>query len=153
MNESILQSIAKSDRDIPLPVMDVVNRVPIGNANYGDVWEDVDLEVKFNPNVCKKCTSCRPELVCPTCAISFKDDLPILDRTRCFNCGLCASVCAGETFSADLGALRFGGRDVPIVVRQSDRLRAQRLAERLKNRVLDGSFKMTRMAEPIYPHP
>jgi len=158
LTESILECIGKRDRDIQLPVMDVVKRVPIGAANYGDVWEGVDLEVKFDPGACKKCAQCEPELVCPTRAISFEyeNDAPAkprLDRYKCFNCGLCAATCAGETFTANLGALRVGGREVPIVVRQSDRQRAQRLAEDLKNRILDGSFKITEMAEQIYPYP
>ena len=37
-------------------------------------------------------------------------------------------------------------RTVPVVLRQSDKLRALRLAEELKRRILDGSF---RMAEPV----
>jgi hypothetical protein len=37
------------------------------------------------------------------------------------------------------------------VVRQSDRLRAEKLAGELKRRILDGSFKMTEMVERISP--
>lgn len=150
-SDRIFESIAVPDRLISLPVMDVVSRREIGRATYGDVWEDVDPEVSFNPEVCKRCTQCIPESICPTGAIGFEDWKPTLDRKRCFNCGLCSSACVGEVFRAHLGSLRFGGREVPIVVRQSDRLRAERLALELKRKILDGSFKMTEMVERISP--
>ena len=151
LSERVLESIAAPDRSIPLPVMDVVERREIARASYGDVWEDADLEVSFSPEACKRCTQCVPESICPTGAIGFRDWRPTLDRERCFNCGLCSATCVGEVFSAHLGSLRFGEREVPIVVRQSDRLRAERLAGELKRRILDGSFKMTEMVERISP--
>ncbi len=151
LSERVLESIAAPDRSIPLPVMDVAKRKEIGKATYGDVWEDVDLAVSFNPEACKRCTQCIPESICPTGAIGFRDWKPTLDLKRCFNCGLCSSACVGEVFRAHLGSLRFAGREVPIVVRQSDRLRAERLAEELKRRILEGSFKMTEMVERISP--
>jgi len=150
-SERLLESVAVPDRSIPLPVMDVVSRREIGKTTYGDVWEDVDFEVGFSPEACKRCTQCIPESICPTGAIGFRDWLPTFDRKRCFNCGLCSSACIGEVFRAHLGSLRFGGREIPIVVRQSDRLRAERLAGELKKRILDRSFKMTEMAERIFP--
>ncbi len=150
-SERVLESIAAPDRSIPLPVMDVVERREIGKATYGDVWEEVDLEVEIHPVACKRCTQCIPESICPTRAIGFEDWKPTLDRNRCFNCGLCSTACVGEVFRAHLGSLRFDGREVPIVVRQSDRLRAERLAEVLKRRILDHSFRMTEMVERISP--
>ena len=150
-SDRILNSLAPADRSIPLPVMDVIGRKEIGRANYGDVWEGVDLAVRFDPDGCERCTQCIAEAICPTGAIGFVDWKPTLDRRRCFNCGLCSSACIGEVFRAHLGSLRFAGREVPIVVRQSDRLRAERLAGELKRRILDGSFKMTEMAERISP--
>ena len=35
---------------------------------------------------------------------------------------------------------------IPVVLRQSDRLRAAKLAEELKKRILDGTFSMS---EPV----
>lgn len=150
-SDRVLESVASPDRSIPLPVMDVVTRTQIGKTSYGDVWEDVDLAVSFSPEACKRCTQCIPESICPTGAIGFRDWKPTLDRNRCFNCGLCSSACIGDVFRAHLGSLRFAGRQVPIVVRQSDRLRAEKLAGELKRRILDGSFKMTEMVERISP--
>jgi len=150
-SERVLERISAPDGLIPLPVMDVVARRANGKASYDDGWGDADLEVSFSPEACKRCTQCVPESICPTVAIGFRDWRPTLDRERCFNCGLCSATCVGEVFSAHLGSLRFGGREVPIVVRQSDRLRAERLAGELKRRILDGSFKMTEMVERISP--
>lgn len=150
-SEAILESVSASDGSIPLPVMNVVSRREIGQASYGDVWEEVDLEVRFDPEACKRCTQCIPEAICPMGAIGFRDWKPTLDRKKCFNCGLCSTSCVGEVFRAHLGSLRFSGREVPIVVRQSDRLRAERLAEDLKRRILDRGFRMTEMVERISP--
>ena len=151
LREGILERMAAPEGAIPLPVLDVTTRKELGRATYADVWEGVDLMVKFDPEACKRCTACRAEAICPTGAIAFRDFLPTLDRKRCFNCGLCATSCAGDVFRAHLGSLRFAGREVPIVVRQSDRLRAERLAEELKRRILDGRFRMMEMAERISP--
>ncbi|MHC1631189.1 MAG: methanogenesis marker 16 metalloprotein [Methanotrichaceae archaeon] len=151
LNSSILDSITKMDRDISLPVVDVIDRKPIDQATYGDVWEDVDLTVKFDPGVCKKCDQCIPESVCPTKAISFESEKPKLDRTKCFNCGLCATCCEGKVFSAELGALHLDDKEVPIVLRQSDRQRALLLAQDLKKRILEKTFKITEMVERIDP--
>jgi putative methanogenesis marker 16 metalloprotein len=150
LNASVLKSISVADRDIPLPVVDVVNRVPIGETTYGDVWEGTDLVVSFDPKLCLSCSRCRPEESCPTGAISFEKGVPKLDWRRCFNCGLCASACVGGTFKANLGTLSFDKREVPIILRQSDRMRAQKLAEDLKERILDGRFQLSEMSERIY---
>jgi putative methanogenesis marker 16 metalloprotein len=151
LNDPILDALIVMDREIPLPIMDVARRKQIGKTTYGDVWDGVDLEVTFDPLACKNCDLCRPEDICPTRAITFEMDKPVLDRTKCFNCGLCASKCESEVFTANLGALRFDYREVPIVLRQSDRQRALKLAEELKNRILAGTFKITEMVEPISP--
>lgn len=151
LSQSILDAVTVMDREIALPVMDVSKREQIAETTYGDVWDDADLEVKFDPQVCKICDNCRPEAICPTHAITFEMGKPELDRKKCFNCGLCSSKCEGEVFTAHLGALRFNDREVPIVLRQSDRLRALGLAEDLKNRIIDGTFEITEMTGQFGP--
>ncbi|HSD56618.1 MAG TPA: methanogenesis marker 16 metalloprotein [Methanotrichaceae archaeon] len=146
---TILNEIARPDRDIPLPVMDVNARCCIGQADYGDVWEDVDLCVEFDPQGCSGCTRCQVERICPMKAVSFDGTSSKLDGQRCFHCGLCVSQCPSGAFRCDLGSIRLGGRNVPVVLRQSDRLRALQLAEDLKDRITDGSFRMSRMVERI----
>jgi putative methanogenesis marker 16 metalloprotein len=152
ISEGILAEIARPDRDIPLPVNDVCSRTAIGSADYGDVWNGVDLAVEFEPDRCALCQSCLVEEACPMGAVSREPGKAAArDEALCFHCGICVSICKGRAFSSRLGSVRMKGHDgvvksIPVVLRQSDRLRAIRLAEDLKRRIIEGSF---RMAEPV----
>ena len=151
ISKTILEEIARPDRDIALPVNDVCSRTAIGEADYGDVWTDVDLEVEFEPENCSGCSPCLVEEACPMRAVSREAGTVRRSEALCFHCGLCASVCPSAVFSCRLGAVRLkrdgaAVRSIPVVLRQSDRLRAERLAEDLKRRIINGSF---RMAEPV----
>jgi NAD-dependent dihydropyrimidine dehydrogenase PreA subunit len=152
-SSTILEEIARRDREIALPVNDINTRTVIGQANYGDVWEDVDLEVEFDPQRCRGCRRCLVERACPMRAVRYDQEarVAIRDGLLCFHCGLCVTECPNGAFRCRLGALRMktssgSVRSVPVVLRQSDRLRAGKLSGELKNRILDGSF---RMAPPI----
>lgn len=152
-SSTILEEIARRDREIALPVNDINTRTVIGQANYGDVWEDVDLEVEFDPQRCRGCKKCLVERACPMRAVRYDQEarVAIRDGLLCFHCGLCVTECPNGAFRCRLGALRMktssgSVRSVPVVLRQSDRLRAGKLSGELKNRILDGSF---RMAPPI----
>lgn len=149
LNESIFENILLPDRDIPLPIMDVNLRQTICKTTYGDVWGETDLEPKFDPGRCINCKSCTVESACPMRAIIFDVDRIERIREKCFNCGLCISQCVGGAFGGNLGAINFEGRRIPVVLRQSDRARAIRLAEELKRQILDGSFRMTQMVEHL----
>jgi len=151
ISKTILAEIARPDRGIALPVNDVKSRTVIGQADYGDVWTGVDLKVEFAAEKCSGCSPCLVEEACSMRAV--KSDANGVQRSEalCFNCGLCATVCPSGVFSCRLGAIRLGtadgiGRTVPVVLRQSDRLRAVLLAEELKRRIINSSF---RMAEPV----
>lgn len=82
---------------------------------------------------------------------------PSRDEALCFHCGLCATLCPSGAFRCRLGAIRLksgeggacGVKTVPVVLRQSDRLRALMLAEELKSRIVDGSFRMAQPVERI----
>jgi putative methanogenesis marker 16 metalloprotein len=150
---TILEEIARRDREIALPVNDINTRTVIGQADYGDVWEDVDLEVEFDPQRCRVCKKCLVERACPMRAVRYDQEarVAIRDRSLCFHCGLCVTECPNGAFRCRLGALRMktssgSVRSVPVVLRQSDRLRAVKLSGELKRRILEGSF---RMAPPI----
>jgi Fe-S-cluster-containing hydrogenase component 2 len=111
----------------------------------------VDLEVKFEPENCSGCSPCLVEEACPMRAVKSEGGRICRDEALCFHCGLCVTVCPSAVFSCRLGAIRLkrdgaAVRSIPVVLRQSDRLRAERLAEDLKRRILNGSF---RMAEPV----
>jgi len=151
ISKTILAEMARPDRDIALPVNDVNSRAVIGQADYGDVWTNVDLEVEFEPQKCSDCNPCLVEEACPMKAVSREAGRVRRSDALCFHCGLCASVCPSAVFSCRLGAIRLktaagSVKTIPVVLRQSDRLRALRLAEDLKSRIMDGSF---RMAEPV----
>lgn len=153
ISDTILAEIARLDRDIALPVNDINTRMVIGQASYGDVWQDVDLEVEFDPERCRGCTRCHVEMACPMKAVRFEHEGVRAQRngSMCFHCGLCVSECPNGAFRCRMGAIRMESasgkvRTVPVVLRQSDKLRALRLAEELKRRILEGSF---RMAEPV----
>jgi putative methanogenesis marker 16 metalloprotein len=151
ISKTILEEIARPDRGIALPVNDVNSRTVIGQADYGDVWTDVDLEVEFEPENCSGCTPCLVEEACPMRAVKSKGGKVRRNEALCFHCGLCTSVCPSAVFSCCLGAVRLkrdgaAVRSIPVVLRQSDRLRAERLAVDLKSRIINGSFCM---AEPV----
>ncbi len=155
--QTVLDAIMTTDACIPLPVMDVDCRKCIGQADYGDVWQDVDLAVKFIPSACKQCPSCEAEEKCPMDAIYWNNGKLVLDRYLCFNCGFCSTLCSAGVFTASLGSIKAdmqccdgeSYREVPIVLRQSDRKRALKMAEDLKEKVKDGSFRMGQMVERI----
>ncbi len=147
--DTIQREMTRLDRMIPLPVMDVNMRCCIGQADYGNVWENVDIRVEFDPQSCSGCARCQVEQICPMKAVSFDGMRSRLDGQRCFHCGLCVSQCPSGAFKCDLGSIRLGDRNVPVVLRQSDRLRALQLAKDLKDRIIDGSFRMSRMVERI----
>ncbi|MEA1984087.1 MAG: methanogenesis marker 16 metalloprotein, partial [Euryarchaeota archaeon] len=155
VEEGMLDAIKQLDIEVPLPVMDVDQRERIGMATYGDGWSGVDLEVAVEPWRCIGCDHCLPQDSCPTDAIHVDDGAVLLDRVRCFNCGLCATLCPVDVFAAELGVLHFdyNGADigVPIVLRQSDRKRAIELSQILKRSILDGTFRLTEMVERIVP--
>jgi len=153
ISKTILKEIARQDRDIALPVNDVNTRTAIGRADYGDVWTDVDLEVELEPENCTGCTPCLVEEACPMQAVKSESEKGKVhrDEALCFHCGLCATVCPSSVFQCRLGSIRLKTsegsiKSIPVVLRQSDRLRAMRLAEELKRRIVEGSFKM---AEPV----
>jgi len=156
-SQSVLDAIKTADAEIPLPVMDVDRRKPIGQACYGDVWQDVDLAVKSDPSACRHCSICEAEVNCPMDAIYRNKDKLVLDRCLCFNCGLCSTLCPAGVFIANLGSIKAkmgshgpeSNMEVPIVLRQSDRRRAQKMAEELKDKLIEGSFAMGQMAESI----
>lgn len=149
--DKILKEIARRDGDIPLPVMDVNTRCCIGQADYGQVWENVDVCVEFDPQSCKGCSTCAVEKACPMATVSYDGTAVQRDEKRCFHCGLCISSCPSGAFHGSLGSIRLdsGNTIIPVVLRQSDRFRALKLAENLKAAILDGTFKLAQPVEKI----
>lgn len=143
LNEEIYDNLLVRDEDIDLPVADIKGRhLPLDNTNYKEMWEDYDLRPKFNSSACDKCDKCAVEEVCPTNA--FKNER--LNLTYCFGCGMCAHHCRHDAFDMDTGDvdLNINGNDVnvPIICRQSDRLRANKLSLKLKKMIENKEFKL-----------
>jgi putative methanogenesis marker 16 metalloprotein len=151
ISKTILAEIARPDREIVLPVNDVVSRTAIGNADYGDVWTDSDLAIEFEPERCTSCRSCLAREACPMQAIGFEVGRVWRREDLCFHCGMCVNSCPSGVFCGRLGAVRLRDaageiKSIPVVLRQSDRLRAEKLTGELKRQILDGTFKIT---EPV----
>jgi uncharacterized protein (DUF39 family) len=154
ISETILEEIGRPDGDIALPVNDINTRAVIGQADYGDVWTDVDLEVQFEPERCSSCPVCLVEGACPMRAVKREAGQVRRNEALCFHCGLCATLCPSGAFRCRLGDIQLKGgacgvKTIPVVLRQSDRLRALMLAEELKRRIVDGSFRMVQPVERI----
>ena len=124
-----------------MAILSLVGREKVGELNYGDVW-DKNFIMRFDIEACKNCEKCNVIGLCPTEAFIIKDRLiSAIDRFRCFNCGRCAHICP-DAFTLDLKSVIFEGREIPIVLRQSDRGGAILLAEELKSKILKGEFPL-----------
>lgn len=141
LNEKIFNNIVKSDKFVKLTILSLVGREKVGEMTYGDVWDN-NFIMKFNPDACKNCEECKAIDKCPTDAFIIKESMiSAIDRSRCFNCGNCTHLCP-EAFDLDLKLVIFEDTDVPIVLRQSDRYGAIKLAEQLKLMILKGEFPL-----------
>lgn len=155
INQNILDNIVKLNSEIELKVVDVCGRIPLCKTTYGDVWEGVDSEITYQPEECIDCDSCEVEQTCPMGAVIHKKgDSAVHKPELCFNCGLCVTNCAGKAFNAELGKIDYCSTEtekiIPVVVRQSDRLRALKAAEELKEKIISGKFKISEPVERIY---
>jgi putative methanogenesis marker 16 metalloprotein len=141
LNENIFDNLVKSDRDVKLNILSLVGREKVGEITYGDVWDN-NFRMKFNPEVCRGCNKCDIIDKCPTDAFLINSGIITgINRSRCFNCGNCGILCP-KAFELDLKSIKFEGKDVPIVLRQSDRNGAITLAEQLKSMILKGEFPL-----------
>ena len=137
------------DENVPLPVADISDRVALLNVTYAHVWKDARLEVEFDPDRCICCSfQCAAEYYCPMGAISWRDKK--IDDDLCFACGACTSNCMGGAFKGkgdsprwSLGSINVFDRDVPIIFRQSNRFRSEKLATHLKAIMEKGEFLLT----------
>ncbi len=149
LNEKIFNNIVKSDKFVKLTILSLVGREKVGEMTYGDVWDN-NFMMKFNPDACKNCEECKAIDKCPTDAFIIKEGMiSAIDRSRCFNCGTCTHLCP-EAFELDLKRVNFEGNYVPIVLRQSDRHGAIKLAENLKSMILKGDFPLKKPVSKLH---
>ena len=143
LNEEIYNNLLVTDDMVDIPVSDIKGRhLPLDNTNYGKLWGEYDLRPRYDDSKCLTCDKCIVEGICPTNAFSRGR----LNLTYCFGCGMCANYCRHDAFDMNTGSvdLNINGNDVdiPIVCRQSDRLRGNKLALKLKKMIQDQEFRM-----------
>ena len=70
LSQSMLENILKPDSQIPLKLVDLAGRLPLCEITYGDVWDNTDLNVKYEPEKCIDCKVCCVAEACPMGAVS-----------------------------------------------------------------------------------
>lgn len=137
LDDETLNALRVLDEDIPLPVADIQNRTPFAAATYADIWQNTDRRVRVDPSLCRDdCTECAKDL-CPVAAI--RPDLSI--SKACMGCLTCVTVCKNQVFSANAGTLHIPDADIPIGLRQSDRVRGDRAAALVRDRIHSGAWR------------
>ncbi|MDO5843644.1 MAG: methanogenesis marker 16 metalloprotein [Methanocorpusculum sp.] len=136
-DSAALAAASVLDEDIALPVADVSDRIPFTSSTYSNAWAG-DLRPVSHPenctNTCKVCAAA----VCPRSAIT--DERTI--TSACMGCMTCTVVCLHNVFTGDAGALRAAdGSRYRITLRQSDRIRGERAALRLKELIVSGEWR------------
>ena len=143
LNEEIYNNLLITDEDIEIPVADIKGRhLPLATTDYSKLWAENDLRPKYDRIKCKTCEDCLVEEICPTNAFK-KDNLNI---SYCFGCGMCANYCRHEAFEMETGNVDLTINDnqvnIPIICRQSDRLRGNKLALKLKQMIQKNEFNL-----------
>ncbi len=149
IDQGVLDGLAQClDENLVHRVGDFSDRVAIATTNYAKIWSGAPLEVEFDFDRCIGCSfQCEAEYYCPMNAISWKDKT--IDQDLCVACGACTGNCPGGAFHGKgreprrgVGDLELFGKTMPIIFRQSNRLRSERLAGVLKDALLNGSFRL-----------
>ena len=146
LNTSLLESVSRTDDRIPLPIVDVNGRTPLGNARYSDVWQRGYGQIRFSNNECVSCEECQVAEDCPTAAFTPNKGI---DRKECVQCGSCLSSCPHGALKGDLGAIDLNGLQIPVTLRQSDRSNADKLTRELKKKIEQGEFLLSTPVQRI----
>lgn len=146
LNTSLLESVSRTDDRIPLPIVDVNGRAPLGHARYGDVWRREYGRIRFSNNECVSCEECQVAENCPTAAFTPNKGI---DRKECVRCGACLSSCPHGALKGDLGAIDLNGLQIPVTLRQSDRSNADKLTRELKKKIEHGEFLLSTPVQRI----
>ena len=143
INEEVYNNLLITDEDVKLPVAEIKGRhLPLGETDYEKLWKDYDLRPQYNRSKCLNCDECTIEGICPTNAFKNQN----LNQTLCFGCGLCAHYCKHDAFDMNTGDVDLDIKgenvNVPIICRQSDRLRGNKLSLKLKKLIESNEFKL-----------
>jgi putative methanogenesis marker 16 metalloprotein len=154
INEDVFKTACVTDEQLEIPVVNVFGREVLGTAHYSDVWLRDGLMVKYDKNRCKELQggckdengnfSCPPERFCPLDAFKLNESI---DYKKCFYCGTCVAFCLQDgVCQSKMGKVTIDKKDIPIVLRHSDRIRAEKIAKKLKELLLTGEFNLS---EPV----
>lgn len=155
-SQKVIDGLAQClDETIPLAVADLGDRIALDRITYADIWKDAPLEVEFDASRCICCSyQCPAEFYCPMGAISWKDKT--IDENLCYGCGACTSNCIGGAFKGKgappqgcIGKVHVLDRSIPVIFRQSNRFRSQRIASYLKDMLCRGEFLLTDSDVPL----
>lgn len=143
VDEDVLRNLKVLNKDIDLPVCDIHGRhLPIDTIDYS-IWDDSDCRPVADVDKCFDCIPCLCELYCPVNA--FKKPAQI-DTEACYGCGYCSVVCPRGVSEMNLGSITVNSEDkerkIPVTCRQSDKKRANEMANDLRDALRDGSFKL-----------
>ncbi|PWR76081.1 methanogenesis marker 16 metalloprotein [Methanospirillum stamsii] len=137
VDKTILQNLSVLDDEIMLPVVDIKTRQPFGTASYGQVWNNTASRIGYHPEKCLHCSPCIAHESCPAQAI--REDGTINQHT-CFVCGTCVRVCEGLVYEGNFGSLSVSNQSIPIVLRQSDRRKAEILCRKVRDMLNHGEL-------------
>jgi putative methanogenesis marker 16 metalloprotein len=137
LDKESLRALSVLHEQIPLPVADVADRIPLASTTYGEVWNGTDPVIRFEPLLCTSCEPCSAAAVCPTGGITAAGPI---NYHRCVHCGTCTFTCPVHAYHGRLGSLTVNTSQVPVTLRQSSLTHAKRLCERLKHRIVKGEF-------------
>ncbi|MGZ4922970.1 MAG: methanogenesis marker 16 metalloprotein [Halobacteriota archaeon] len=146
LNTSIQENASRTDDQIPLPIVDVNGRRPLGYARYSDVWHREYGRIRYSKKECASCKECQVAKICPTAA--FKPNKGI-DRKECMLCGACLSSCPYGACKGNLGAIELNGQQIPVTLRQSDRYNADKLTGKLKKMIEQRDFLLSTPVQKI----
>ena len=139
IDEECIACLSILDEDIPLPVVDVFDRRTLGVSDYRRIWQTAGNTIIADPAKCLFCGDCPALEHCPSNAIMPGGGVI---TSRCLNCGTCISTCTGEVYSMDTGSIALDGKEIPVVLRQSDRRRGERICSDLKEKIENGTFTL-----------
>jgi uncharacterized protein (DUF39 family) len=121
IDDAAVAAVMVRDADILLPVMDISDRQQVSCSSYDRVWTGTARTVRYDPSGCLTCDPCLVRENCPVEAIGPDGNI---HHSVCFRCGTCVHFCKGTAYQGNFGTVQISGRDVPVILRQSDRTRA-----------------------------
>ena len=143
LNEEIYNNLLITDDKVGITVSDIKGRhLPLTTTKYEKLWGDYSLRPQYDRNKCSNCESCTVEPICPTNAFANKN----INIAHCFGCGMCSHYCRNDAFDMNTGSVDLTINDedvnIPIICRQSDRIRGNKLALKLKQMIQSQEFKL-----------